>query len=463
MKDGATLDAMLLVIDGLVDSTAVRDDVMKPLLTVPFENQNQIIEDIRDRIFIKQIYFETSLTKSIQTVLTGTALILIQNYSQGIIVHVEGFEVRAIQEPASEVVVRGPREGFVESTATNMTLIRRRIHHPSLRFESIKIGKITKTDIIVAYVEGIADPEVIERVRQRLRQIEVDSIQYSGDIEEFIEETTYSIFPTIGNTERPDRAASFLMEGRIIILVNGDPVILYVPHLFIDSFQTNEDYSSRPYYISIIRLFRFISFVISFTLPSLFIAAINFHKEMIPSQLIVIMTEARQRVPFPLVMEVTLMVAVFEIVREAGVRMPKPIGQAVSIVGALILGQVSVSAGLVGAPTIIIVALSVITTFLITPISEVIGVLRLVLIIPTSLFGLYGTIIFCLAVITHLVSLTSIGVPYLAPFAPLHIKDWKDTLVRFPLRFLKKRPQSIPHLRNKRVWKLPDYKEGNDP
>lgn len=233
------------------------------------------------------------------------------------------------------------------------------------------------------------------------------------------------------------------MEGRIAVFIDGNPVSLIVPYLFIENFMNVEDYNSRPYYSSFIRLMRFFAFFISITLPALYISTLNFNKALIPSDIIVPLIQARETVPFPLALEVIMIILMFEVVREAGVRLPQQIGTAVSIVGPLILGDVAVSAGLIGAPTIVIVSLSYIAAFVITPIADVTALLRIGLFIASSIFGSYGLCIALLALLTHMVSLTSLGVPYMAPFSPTHFRDWKDSFVRFPTRLLKRRPVMV--------------------
>src|SRR5699024_3065266 len=253
---------------------------------------------------------------------------------------------------------------------------------------------------------GISDPAIVERIDQRLREIEVDDISSSGQIEQYLS-NTYSIFPTTGNTERPDQLAAMLMEGRVSVMVNGDPVALFFPSLFIEKLQDVEDYSSKPFYTSFTRLLRFLAFLLSVLLPALYICAVNIHKDMIPSAFLLALEESREGVPFPLVQETILLLFLFEVVREAGVRMPRAIGQAVSIVGALILGEVSVAAGLISSQTIIIVATASITTFIVTPVAEVVAMLRIIYIIPSAIFGFYGLMICLLVTITHMVNLKS--------------------------------------------------------
>lgn len=460
MNNNIHLNAILVAIDGLVDENAKRNNIIKPLIDSPLEPITiNNLHTIKSRLSVKNIITENNLVKAANEVLKAHVLIFIDGESEGLLIPIEEFEIRSITEPETEQVVRGAREGFIEETSVNLSMIRRKIAHPALRFDSLEIGKYSKTNITIAYIQDIADPELIQRVKQKFQQIKVDAINGSGQVEQLIEDNSHSIFPTIGNTERPDKAAFLLMEGRILIFVNGDPVSLFVPFQFVESIKNIEDYNSRPYYTSFIRLIRFFAFGLSITLPAFYIAAVNFNKALIPSDLIVPLAAAREAVPFPLALEVIIMIMMFEVVREAGVRLPNQIGTAVGIVGPLILGEVAVSSALVGAPTVIVVSISYIAAFVITPIADVTALLRIALFVTASIFGTYGITIFLLAIITHMVSLTSIGVPYMAPFSPLHFRDWKDALVRFPTKFLKYRLNSIPNKRSKKLESLPDSED----
>lgn len=457
VMDGDIIDAMLVAVDGLVDEDAKRNNVLKPLISQVFEEKpNDELEQVQMRLSTKKTIAEKNVTKAIEHILKSNVLLLVDGYDTGLLTSIEGYEVRAIEEPKTEKVVRGAREGFVESTGVNLSLLRRRISHPSLRFEKIEIGEYTQTGVTICYVKDIAKEEVVKRLKTRLEQIKIDEVESSGDIEQLIEDHPYSIFSTIGNTERPDNAAALMMEGRVVILVDGNPVSLYVPYFFIESFKSIEDYSSRPYYSTFVRIIRFFAFIITIILPSMYIAALNFNKALIPSDLIVSIIQARETVPFPLAMEVIMIILMFEVVREAGVRLPQQIGTAVSIVGPLILGDVSVSAGLVGAPTVVIVSLSYIAAFVITPIADAAALLRIGLFIATSVFGTYGLFVALLGLLTHMVSLTSLGIPYMSPYAPFYFRDWKDTIVRFPTRLIKHRPNSVPNKRPKKVESIPN-------
>lgn len=447
--------AMVLSIDGLIDVHTIREHVIRPLMEEPDDDLPTFSESIEQRLYISDATTASSLKDSLTKVLKGNTLLLIDGMTEGYVINASHFETRAIEETQAEQAVRGARDGFIESLQVNISLIRQRIADPQLRFETFEIGKITKTTVVIGYLSNIVDDELLARVKQRLNEIKMDSVETSGDIEQHIEDHPYSIFPTIGNTERPDMAVSSLMEGRIVILINGTPVCLYVPYLFIESMKNVEDYYSRPYYSSLIRITRFVAFIISTTFPALYMAALNFHKEMIPSDLIVPIVQARETVPFPLTLEIIITIIMFEVIREAGVRLPQHIGTAFSIVGALILGEVAVAAGLFGAPTIIIVSISFIAAFVITPITDVTSLLRLFFFIGSSIFGAFGLIVMLLAVLTHMVSLTSLGVPYLAPFSPFYLRDLKDSIVKFPKRMLKRRPESIPNKKPQQVESLP--------
>ncbi|SFE73311.1 spore germination protein [Alteribacillus iranensis] len=452
MVNRGTQAALLLSIDGIIDDEAIREHVIEPLLKKPEDSQGN---RLKERITINEWKEEENVYQAVEQVLKGNTLLLTEGSNKALLINASKFEVRSIDEPQAEQAIRGARDGFVESTAVNISLLRQRISHPSLRFQTIVVGEISRTTITLAYMNDIVDTQLLNRVRERIKEVKVDSLKSSGELEQYIEDHPYTMFPTIGNTARPDKAAALLMEGRILVLINGTPICLFIPHLFIENMQNVEDYNSRPYYVSFIRLLRFLSFIISTTFPAIYIAALNFHKETIPSDMIVPIVQARELVPFPLAMEVILSIIMFEVVREAGIRLPQQVGSALSIVGALILGEVAVSAGLFGAPTVIVVSIAYIASFVINPIADVTALLRVFFFAASSLFGAYGLFVAMLGLLTHMVSLTSVGVPYMAPFAPVYFRDWEDALIRLPLRWIKHRPRSVPHRRDEKITALP--------
>ncbi|MEB3103719.1 spore germination protein [Ferviditalea candida] len=437
---------LLIGMNGLVDKDILYQSAIKPLVEndqAPMES----LSDIENTLHVGIFNRGRDLGDLLKKLLTGNVILLMEKQTEAIIINAQGFEERTIEEPKTEPIVRGPHEGFTEALGTNLALMRRRLHDPMLRFDILKVGIKSPVDVCVLYIQDIAAPEIVEDIKNRIRRIKTEAILGSGYIEEYIDEQPQSLFATVGNTERPDKLAGKLLEGRVGILVDGTPTALWLPYLFLEAMQSPEDYYSLPFYTSFIRMLRYASFWISLILPAFYVGAQNFHKEMIPTTLLASIAAAREGVPFPLVMEVIFMLLLFEILKEAGVRMPRSIGQAVSIVGALILGDAAVQAGIVGTPTIIVVALAGITTFIVTPYTDAVSLLRILLIIPASILGLFGLLMGVLAMLTHLASMTSAGVPYLSPFAPTYFRDWKDTFVRVHLKNMDRAPESIPQQR----------------
>lgn len=443
---------MIIGLNGMVDKDNVQMSVIKPLLEydqAPLDNLS-VVENV---IQIGNYKRSSDMTQLLYDLLNGHVLLLMEKYTEAFCISLHGFASRPIEEPKSEPTVRGPHEGFTEALMTNLTMLRRRLPDPKLRFQILRIGTKTHTRVCTVYIEGIADPNIVQEVQKRLGSIQTEAVLESGYIEQFIDDEPQSLFATIGNTERPDKLIGKMLEGRIAILIDGTPMALWVPYLFIEGFQSPEDYYSLPFYASFIRMLRFLSFWFAVSLPAIYVATQNFHKEIIPTSLLASIAAAREGVPFPLVIEVIFMTLLFEILKEAGVRMPRAIGQAVSIVGALILGDAAVQAGIVGTPTIIVVALAGISTFIVTPFTDAISILRILLIIPASILGLFGLIMGILAMLTHLASLRSFGVPFLSPLAPTHFRDWKDAFISVHMKQMDRAPESIPQQRKIRHQK----------
>nr|WP_226000270.1 spore germination protein [Paenibacillus sp. BJ-4] len=453
-KDGDQIIAILYT-DGLVDKNIISDFIMKSMML-----DNSLSENVNRRIQISsnvlQILKDYALTIGdirdmtdfetlYNALLSGDAIILIDGETQGIVASARGWKERGVTEPASENVVRGPREGFSETLGTNTALIRRKIKDPNLWVETKQIGRVTKTDVAVMYVKGIVNNKLVEEVHERLNRIDVDSILETGYIEELIEDETFTPFPTVYNSERPDVIAAELLEGKIAILVDGTPNVLIVPALFVSFLHAAEDYYQRADISSFIRLLRYIGVFISLFSPSLYIAITTFHQEMLPTSLLISLAAQREAVPFPAFVEALMMEVTFEILREAGVRMPKYIGAAVSIVGTLVIGQAAVEAGIISAVMVIVVSITAISSFVLPAYNMSIAfrMLRFPLMGLAASFGLYGIIIGGIALALHLCSLRSFGVPYMSPFAPLIPADTKDTLIRLPHWMMISRPRLL--------------------
>jgi len=372
-----------------------------------------------------------SMEEIVDSILSGDTVLIVDGQMHALAISTRGWEARGIEEPETDPVVRGPREGFVETLRINTA------------FEYIRLGKRTKTDICITYLKGIVNPKLVEEVRRRLKRIDVDSILESGYLEEYMEDAPFSPFPTVGTSEKPDAVAARILEGRVAIMTDGTPIVMTVPYLLIEAFQSADDYYSRAYYSSIIRILRYMAFTFSILLPSMYIAVTTFHPELIPTALLYTMAAAREGTPFPAFVEAMIMGAVFEILREASVRMPRPIGQAVSIVGALVIGEAAVTAGLIGAPMVIVVAVTAISSFVVPAMLDVGTLLRIFFGLLSVAIGLFGIMIGLLGLLIHLASVRSFGAPYLSPIAPMSARDLKDVFVRVPMWAMFIRPRSM--------------------
>jgi spore germination protein KA len=386
-------------------------------------------------------------------ILNGNMVMLVDGDGRFLAIGTGSDEGRAISEPTSQTIIKGPKDAFTENIDKNVYLIRSRIRNESLRVESITIGTETRTKVKLLYLDGIAKKDIVDDLRSRVIKIDYDGIISSSYIEEIIKTDPYSIFPTTLSSERPDQAAASLLEGRVIIISDGSPYVVAAPVLISDFLQASDDYYENFYIASLMRLIRHFALFFTLLIPAAYIALITIHQEIIPTPLLISIAAQREGVPFPALLEVLIMELTFEILREAGVRMPRAIGSAISIVGALVLGQAAVEAGLVAAATVIVVALTAISSFAITnyAMSNAIRILRFVFIFLAGTFGLYGISMGLIILLLHLCKVKSASVPYLMPYAPFMKRGIKDTIVRFPLLSLKYRPAGISATRAPRT------------
>ncbi|OZM58317.1 spore germination protein [Lottiidibacillus patelloidae] len=446
------INVTLIYTDGLVDSQRVREIFDTLLIKTKEANievkkhEKNITSFIQEQVLTNdEIQIVQSFSDILNAVLSGDTAILIDGNDQALLVETKGWEKRAVSEPLSQTVVRGPQEAFTETLRTNTALIRRKIKDTSLKIEQKKIGRLTKTDVAIAYIDGIVDESVVQEVKDRLSKIDVDAILDSNYIEEYIQDETYTPFPTIFNSERPDTISAGLLEGRVAIIVDGSPFVLLVPTIFTQFFQAAEDYYQRWDIASLLRLLRFLAFFITLFAPSLYIAVITFHQEMLPTTLLISLQSQREGIPFPAFIEAIIMEITFEILREAGIRMPRAVGSAISIVGALVIGEAAVQAGLISPSMVIVVSITAISSFIFPAYNIAISVriLRFPMMALAASFGLIGIIMGTIFLVLHLCSIRSFGVPYMAPVGPSIKEDKKDTLIRFPLRGLFSRPSVI--------------------
>lgn len=393
--------------------------------------------------------------------LSGSSIVLLEGSAVAISAATRGGEKRSVEEPSSQTVTRGPKEGFTEDILTNVSLIRRRIKSKLVRVEFRTIGRLTSTSVGIIYLQGIAQDSVVEEIRRRLSRIDVDGILESGYVEEFIQDEAWTPFPTIANSERPDAIAAGILEGQVAIIVDGSPFVLLAPVTFVKFLQSSEDYYQRYDMATFLRILRIVSFFVSMLLPSLYIAITTFHQEMLPTPLLISLAAQREGVPFPALIEALLMEITFEVLREAGVRMPRVIGPAISIVGALVLGQAAAQAGLVSAAMIIVVSFTAIANFVIPALNMAIAarLIRFAMMLLAATLGLFGIMSGVMILLIHLVSLRSFGVPYLAPFAPVRTSNLKDVVVRAPWWKMNKRPVTMV-ARENQTRQAPGQKPG---
>jgi len=441
--------------EGLADKDLINENIIKNLmiharLTDPKATsmREKVYELVKDgTLSVSEIKEVDDINSAIENILIGETLLFIDNWDKALVIASKGWPMRGLAEPETEVVIRGPREGLVETMRVNTALIRRRIRDPKLKVKQLKIGRRSQTDVAVMFIEELVNNNILETVVNRLKNMDVDKVFESGIIEQYIEDSWRSPFPQMQATERPERVAAAIYEGRIAIIVDNTPFVLMAPATFNSMMQSSEDYYERFGVSSFVRILRYIAVFISLLLPALYIGITSYHPGMIPTELVLYIAGSRDGVPFPAFIEAFIMEAALEILREAGIRLPGPIGATIGIVGGLVLGQAAVEAGIVSNLMVIVVAITAISAYT-TPsysLAIVIRILRFIYMIFAAVLGLYGVMLALIITLTHLCNLKSFGVPYLSPFNIYNIslRDFKDTFIRAPLPMMKRRPDFV--------------------
>ncbi len=439
-------------IDGFFNKAILAENIIEPIINYSGnKSYSSVFTLLKENVLsisdLKELY---SFKDCVDGILTGDVVLFIDGEDKAFKIGLKAPEKRAVGEPDTEISIKGSREGFSESLRTNVVLIRRRIKNSKFKVESLVLGEQTNTDIAICYIQGIAAPEVVEEVKNRLNRINTDAILATGYIEQFIQDGKMPFFPMVGNSEKPDKVAAKLLEGRVAILADGTPTVLTVPFLMIESFQAPEDYFGEYYFASFMRLLRLMCFFISVYLPGLYVAVISFHQTIIPFKLMLTMAATREGIPFSAFIEALIMVITFEILREAGLRMPRAIGQAVSIVGAIVLGDAAVSAGIASAPLVIIAALAGICSFIVPPLMKVGAILRIVILIAANILGLLGIGFVTYMFTIYLCGKKSFFVPILSPFAPFRGESLKDSFIVAPIWSMFNRPSSLTKGQNRK-------------
>ncbi|OIJ08697.1 spore germination protein [Anaerobacillus arseniciselenatis] len=460
-------NGLLCCLTSMTDRQKINGAILTPLTDANLHNE-QILDESTWEEYCKE-FFSAAKHELIQyehevidDILNGNALIFVDKLAKVLSIEVQKIEKRAIEEPSTQTIVRGPKEGFVEDVETNVSLIRKKIKNRHLRFESHTIGSETATKVYLAYVDGVTNQEILTEIRHRLDKLDIHALFDSGNLEELLEDKTFTPFPMLYNTERPDIIAAHLLAGKFALFIDGTPFVLSAPTTFSDFVSMSEDYYLPFLMGSFIRLIRYFAFLIALLLPSLYVAVITYHHEMIPTPLLISIISQREGIPFPAVIEALIMEITFEILREAGIRMPRAVGGTISIVGGLVIGQAAVEAGIVSNIMVIVVALTAISSFVAPIYTFAIAtrLLRFAFVISAAIFGLYGVFLGMIFLVAHLASLRSFSVPYLAPIAPFSLQDHGDIFIRLPSWAMKKRPS---FLRTENPNKQPNSKSPSPP
>ncbi|MCB2352835.1 spore germination protein [Clostridium estertheticum] len=441
------LEAVIIYVNGLVNKDIIDRDILNPLMIHIGENLNGK-ENIGDYLCKRYISMsntlvETDLNVVMNHLKRGKSAVLINGALEVIVADTAGGVQRAIIEPMNETAAKGPRDGFVENLDTNISIIRRKVKDKHLTIELFSIGRRLQSDVAMIYISDIADKKVVDELRKRIEAVDVDAVISAGKLEQYIEDYVYTVFPQAFSTERPDRAIGNMLEGKIVLVTEGTPMVLTYPAIFMQFFQAEEDYTERTLVASFVRLLRILAAIIVVTLPSIYLTLIKFNVELIPIKFVAPIVQSRVGIALTPFLEIMAMEMVVEFLREGGLRLPTKIAQTLSLVGGIIIGDTAIQSKMVSPTTLLIVGITVITTFLIPnyDMSLSIRLLRFPMLILANVMGIFGIAVGWFLILVHLSSLDSLGVPYFE----FHKADMKDTFIRAPLWKMNKRPEGIPN------------------
>ncbi|MDI4650177.1 spore germination protein [Cohnella hashimotonis] len=435
----------LVYFETIVDKTTLFAHLIRPLREQTSLQANDLLDGLLNGAIASiQATRCKDVDQAVSAMLEGQAALLINAGRDGVCLFpVTQYNDRAVTESQHETVIVGPQEAFVENVRTNLALVRHKLKHPDFKVEKYTFGRFTKTETYLVYIEGLCNVDVLNEVKKKLAATDVSSVLGASYIAERMQDMRLSPFPTVQYSERPDTLAAALMEGRIGMMIDGTPQSLIVPVTFFSLMQSAEDYYQNFMASTWIRWIRLFFVAMSFLVPSVYVAVTTFHPEIVPANLLQTITAARENIPFPALAEVLIMELIFEGLREAGIRIPRPLGQTVSIIGAIVIGQATVQAGIVSAPTVIVVSITGIASFVIPhfELGLAFRLLRFPLLLLGGLLGMAGLVTGLFILFWHLVSLSSFGVPYMHPVSPLSLRDWKDTFIRINWTRMNPRPE----------------------
>ncbi len=450
----------IVYIDGMIDGQKASEYVLEPLIQGEVLKDVSTLSEAKELIEQGAVYYSSQkkrykIDDIIKDVITGSVAVILDDESTAFTFEVKGFQVRNISEPTSENVKKGAKDAFIETIRANTAAVRRRIKTPDLVIEEKTIGKQSLTTVSLVYISGLTNMNIVEDVKKRLDNINIDQIYTLDRMYEYLSEGKEKLFPTIDITERPDKFCSDICDGRVGLIIDGTPYGMIAPAEFAKFLQAPEDYSQHPIISTLLTMLRYISMMLTLVLPGFYIAVTTFHPEMIPTDLTISIAQSKEGVPFPVFVEIIIMLIAFEILVEASLRLPKTIGQAVSIVGALVVGEAAVNAKIVSPAVVIIIALAVIASFVMPDqdMSNALRIWRFILVIFSSIIGLFGLTIGIILLIYKLASMETFGVPYLAPYAGVRKITFNDVLLKLPIQYNKIRPQYLNPENNVRLKK----------
>lgn len=433
--------------DGMVNKQLLGDLIARPISRLSLKNEGGMsantLEIVQKATLFPELKKMNSLQDIVKEVLDGNSLLLVDGVKGGLIVGAKLLPVRAIMEPPTDIAVKGPREGFIEDIKTNMSLVRKRLKTPNLRFQSVRVGKQSDTLVEVCWLDGIVNEDVKSRVLEDLKRIQIDFTPDSSYISAFLAPRKHSIFHSIGKTEKPDIFAAKLCEGRVGVLVDGSPIALTLPFLLAEDLQSSEDYFISPFTATVFRFLRFFALFVALLLPAFYVSAQIFKIQLLPLGLTLTIASSIRELPLSPSLEMFVVLFLLEVLKEASIRMPKYVGMSLSVVGALVLGETAVSAGFLSTPAIIIVAFSGICLYTVPNFVETGSILRWIFLIAAGSIGPFGIVLLIAFLLCYLLSADAFGSPLLAPFSPLVAKDLRDTVVKYDLFSLKTRPKTL--------------------
>lgn len=439
-------NALAVYVDSITDKEILGLQVIFPLKNA---NVSQSVKKLAKTITCANVKTVTEIKEAANEVLNGSTVILIDGKAGGFAADLKKFDVRAIAEPPTELAIRGPRNGFIESIKTNLSLVRRYLKTTALKIETTEIGKYSSTTVAIMSIDGITDPSLVKKIKNKLENVKIDGIPDSSYVSKILYERKNSLFKQVGSTERPDVLIERMLEGRIGILVDGSPFALTLPYLLIEDFQTAEDYYISHYRANLVRALRVLAIFLSVFLPGLFVSAQLFHLQLIPLNFLLTIVNSIKGIPLSPSLEMFFLLLIFEILNETSIRMPKYVGMALAVVGALVLGETAVNAGLVSTPAVLIMAMSGISIYTVPELTETTSILRFIVLLIAGSVGGYGIVLIEAFLTCYLCATENYGVPYVAPYSPLIPNDLQDGIYMSDVTSMPFRPQAL-NAKNKR-------------